>query len=176
MMAAMGIAHIQDEYVQYSISKLILIACAFVFLPMSAAMAEKNWAYRCNTDDGQGAQSCEIFQRLMVQETQTRFAEMAVGLIPGKEKEYQAMIFMPLGLLIPKGVTIIIDDETIGQTIPQFCVADGCLVAMNLQESDLLKKLMQGDDLVMGFSSPNGEDFSATFDLHGFTKALKQLK
>ena len=136
------------------------------------ALAKSNWSQRCAEGDNQ---KCELFQRLIVEDQGSRFAEMAIGKTSESEETYRAMIILPLGLLIPEGVTITIDDEEIGKSIPQFCVQDGCLVALDLQQQNMLQRLKKGKDITFAFKAPDGTAMSASFTLKGLTKALRAL-
>ena len=153
------------------ISSFLFVVLIFVSLP---AHADETWSKRCQDE---AEQQCEIFQRLVIEEDGSRFAEMAVGKAEGSdgEDQFQSMVILPLGMLIPHAIAITIADDELGQALPQFCVAEGCMLALNLSQDDLLNRLRRGGEIVFAFKAPNGDDLSATFTLKGFTRALRGI-
>lgn len=145
----------------------------------SHAQAQENWSLRCQ-DNGEDTASkqCEIFQRLMIKDSDTRFAEMAIMANKHDDKEviFQSVAILPLGFSIPKGVDVVIDGTSQGRALPEFCNENGCALALDLSKNDLLQNLKKGENLSYVMTAPGGETLHATFTLAGITKALKQLQ
>ena len=150
----------------------LLFLLVFLVITTGAYAAKSAWSYRCS---GEGEQKhCEIFQRLMVKDTQSRFVEMAVAHHP-TENGYQALIYLPLGISIPPGIGVEIDGEEILREQIQFCIASGCIMGLNLSHHDLLQRMHNGKKLTLSFKSPDGTPITADLILKGFKKTFKKL-
>src|SRR5690606_39917849 len=73
----------------------------------------KDWLVRCGRPDQQGPEVCQMQQEQVDRQDRTVMA-VAVGKVPGSS-EVGLLILLPLGILLPAGVTMRIDD---GAEIP----------------------------------------------------------
>lgn len=128
------------------------------------------WSVRCSEGEDK---SCEIFQRLVVKETGQRVAEFAIGFPDGK-KEARGVVILPLGILLPEGARMQIDDGQPFKFKVRYCTQQGCFAFLNLNK-ELLGKLRKGDAATVIFKNLEGQDLSVGMSLDGFTKSLKEL-
>lgn len=136
----------------------------------------KDWLVRCGRPDQQGPEVCEMQQEQVDRQDRTVMA-VAVGKVPGSS-EVGLLILLPLGILLPAGVTMRIDD---GAEIPlevQRCERQGCRIERIL-EPDLLNRLKAGTKATVYFEAvdPQGERqrLGVPISLLGFTAALNEV-
>jgi invasion protein IalB len=102
---------------------------------------------------------------------------VAVGRVPGTS-DLGLLVVLPLGILLPAGVTLQIDG---GAEVPlqvDRCERPGCRVEM-LLEPDLLNRLKAGSQATVFFEAidPQGERqrLGVPISLLGFTAALNEV-
>jgi invasion protein IalB len=136
----------------------------------------KDWTVRCGRRSEQEPQVCEMQQQRVDQENRTVMA-VAVGKVPATS-DLGLLIILPLGILLPPGVTLQIDD---GAEVPlevDRCERQGCRIEM-LLEPELLNRLKGGSQAKVFFEAfdPKGERqrLGVPISLLGFTAALNQV-
>ena len=147
--------------------------------PAEGAITErqfKDWTVRCGRQSKQGPQVCEMQQQQVDQEDRTIMA-VAVGQVPGRS-DLGLLVILPLGILLPAGVTLQIDG---GAELPlevDRCERQGCRIEM-LLEPDLLNRLKAGTKATVFFEAfdPQGERqrLGVPISLLGFTAALNEV-
>lgn len=147
--------------------------------PAEGAITErqfKDWVVRCGRRSDQGPQVCEMQQQQVDNEDRVIMA-VAVGQVPGTS-DLGLLIVLPLGILLPAGVTLQIDG---GAEVPlqvDRCERQGCRVEMRL-EPDLLNRFKAGSKATVFFeaSDPQGERqrLGVPISLLGFTAALNEV-
>lgn len=131
------------------------------------------WTQRCNED---GDKHCEVFQRLVMQDTNQRLVEFAVGYPKELKGEAQAVIVLPLGVMVSEGVALSVDGKESARAPFRTCAAAGCIVAANLPE-EFLKAMKAGK--VMGLSfmdGGSGKQLNVGISLEGFGEKLDKVK
>ena len=147
--------------------------------PPEVALTERqfqDWMVRCGRPDEQGPEVCEMQQQQVDNEDRTVMA-VAVGEVPGTS-DVGLLILLPLGILLPAGVTMQIDG---GAEIPlqvERCERQGCRIERIL-EPDLLNRLKGGTKATVFFEAfdPQGERqrLGVPISLLGFTAALNEV-
>jgi invasion protein IalB len=136
----------------------------------------KDWRVRCGRRNQQGPEVCEMQQQQVDGEARVIMA-VAVGQVPGTS-DLGLLIVLPLGILLPAGVTLQIDG---GAGVPlqvDRCERQGCRIEM-LLEPDLLNRLKAGTKATVFFEAfdPQGERqrLGVPISLLGFTAALNEV-
>jgi invasion protein IalB len=147
--------------------------------PPDVEMTERrfeDWMVRCGRPRGQEAEVCEMQQQQIDNEDRTVMA-VAVGKVPGSS-DVGLLILLPLGILLPAGVTMQIDS---GAAIPlevERCERQGCRIE-RLIEPDLLSRLKAGTKATVFFEAfdPQGkrQRLGVPISLLGFTAALNEV-
>jgi invasion protein IalB len=147
--------------------------------PPDVQMTERqfqDWMVRCGRPRGQEAEVCEMQQQQIDNEDRTVMA-VAVGKVPG-QSDVGLLILLPLGILLPAGVTMQIDG---GDAIPlqvDRCERQGCRIE-RLIEPDLLSRLKAGTKATVFFEAfdPQGkrQRLGVPISLLGFTAALNEV-
>ena len=136
----------------------------------------QDWMVRCGRPRGQEAEVCEMQQQQIDNEDRTVMA-VAVGQVPGSS-DVGLLILLPLGILLPAGVTMQIDG---GAAIPlevERCERQGCRIE-RLIEPDLMSRLKAGTKATVFFEAfdPQGkrQRLGVPISLLGFTAALNEV-
>ena len=136
----------------------------------------KDWTVRCGRHSEQGPQACEMQQQQVDQENRT-IMTVAVGQVPGTS-DLGLLVMLPLGILLPAGVTLQIDG---GAEVPlqvDRCERQGCRIEM-LLEPDLLDRLKAGSKATVFFEAMNPQGdrqrLGVPVSLLGFTAALNEV-
>jgi invasion protein IalB len=136
----------------------------------------KDWTVRCGRQSEQGPQVCEMQQQRTDREDRVIMA-VAVGKVPGTP-DLGLLVMLPLGILLPAGVTLQVDS---GAEVPlqvDRCERQGCRIEM-LLEPDLLNRLKGGSQAKVFFEAvdPRGERqrLGVPISLLGFTAALNEV-
>jgi invasion protein IalB len=147
--------------------------------PPDVEMTERqfeDWMVRCGRPGGQGPEVCEMQQQQVDNEERTVMA-VAVGHVPGTP-DLGLLILLPLGILLPAGVTMQIDG---GAEIPlevERCERQGCRIERVI-EPDLLNRLKGGTKATVFFEAvdPQGkrQRLGVPISLLGFTAALNDI-
>ena len=147
--------------------------------PPDVEMTERrfqDWMVRCGRPRGQEAEVCEMQQQQIDNEDRTVMA-VAVGQVPGSSN-VGLLVLLPLGILLPAGVTMQIDG---GEAIPlqvERCERQGCRIE-RLIEPDLMSRLKGGTKATVFFEAfdPQGkrQRLGVPISLLGFTAALNEV-
>jgi invasion protein IalB len=136
----------------------------------------QDWMVRCGRPEGQEQEVCEMQQEQVDSEERTVMA-VAVGRVPGTS-DVGLLILLPLGILLPAGVTMQIDG---GAEIPlqvERCERQGCRIE-HLVEPELLNRLKAGTKATVYFEAvdPQGkrQRLGVPISLLGFTAALGEV-
>lgn len=130
------------------------------------------WTKRCNE---QGEKYCEIFQRLMIEETNQRLIEFAIGFSKESKNTAQAAIVLPLGVMVAEGIVLKIGDEAPAKADYRLCSQEGCFVVMQLPE-DFLTSMRKGEKITVSFLDGSGQQINVDLSLQGFAKKIDELK
>ena len=135
----------------------------------------QDWVLRCGRSE-QGPEVCEMQQQTTDSEGRTIMA-VAVGTVPGTS-DVGLLIILPLGILLPPGVSLQIDG---GAEVPlevERCERQGCRIE-RLVEPELLNRLKAGREAKVFFEAydPEGElqRLGVPISLLGFTAALSEI-
>jgi invasion protein IalB len=136
----------------------------------------EDWLVRCGRAAPDGPEVCEMQQQATDKEGRTVMA-VAVGTVPGRS-DLGLLIILPLGILLPPGVSMSVDG---GAEVPlqvERCERQGCRIE-RLIEPELLTRLKSGREAKVFFQAydPQGEltRLGVPVSLLGFTAALSQL-
>jgi invasion protein IalB len=147
--------------------------------PPDVEMTERrfqDWVVRCGRPRGQDAEVCEMQQQQIDNEDRTVMA-VAVGKVPGSS-DVGLLILLPLGILLPAGVTMQIDSGAAMPLEVERCERQGCRIE-RLIEPDLLSRLKGGTKATVFFEAfdPQGkrQRLGVPISLLGFTAALNEV-
>ena len=140
----------------------------------------QDWMVGCEqvevVADGQPQEreTCYIFQNIALKESGQRLLHIAVGYIAATG-EPAAIITLPLGVFLPPGVALHIDDAEPLRLPVQQCTAAGCRAVLALDEA-LVDRLRLGREARVNFVGPNRKEISVPVSLMGLTAGLRSLQ
>lgn len=137
---------------------------------LSAKEENKLWAKRCDKD----SKHCEIFQRIIIKESQKRLVEVALGYVDNEIIKGRLAIILPLGLDLPSGVTIKIPKLKDLKIPIKTCLENGCFALSDIS-LDSLDAMKDADEMTVILKGSDGKPYNIIMSLVGFAQALKQI-
>ncbi len=136
--------------------------------------AFKNWTVRCEKAKEAEEETCYIFQNLVLKEGGQRVLHIAVGYLPDRE-EPVALLTLPLGISLPPGGTLQVDDNEPVRFQIERCEPNGCRAGLILRP-ELLQQFKKGMKAQVTFHDAGRRPISVPVSLQGFTAGLASLK
>ncbi len=130
-----------------------------------------DWIMRC--DQASDAPHCYLSQRAFVQASGERVFEIAVGRL-GADQQLVMLLSAPLGIYLPAGLRVQIDNTTPQRVVVQRCNARGCHAEL-LLNGEFLALMKRGLKLNITFSDSALQQFGFPMSLKGFSSALNKL-
>mgnify|MGYP000347114168 CR=1 FL=1 len=137
----------------------------------------QNWVVRCQPapEEAFGASEfCEMYQQVSEQETEQTVLEVVIG-YPQDAGQPIALFNLPLGMRLPPGVQMQVDDNEPIQFPVQLCLGSGCRADIELGEG-LLGQMRAGAEAVLTILDPQGRNVEIPMSLLGFSAALDELQ
>lgn len=164
------------------LSAMAFATVALLALPGSAAAQSpeptseviKDWTLRCAHPQGAPAEQCILVQDVINPQTKQPLMQVAAGYW-GPERNRGLVITLPLGVTLPRGVELKIDNETVSHAPYVTCPPNGCQSHVLLDDA-VLSKLKAGGRGTVIFIDPRGRTEQANFSLSGFTAGFARTK
>lgn len=144
-------------------------------------MVEKGWQTRCTEvkdEKKSDKKQCEVFQRIEMKDSHMLVAEFAIGFPHEKDLEKGAargVAVLPLGIMLPSGVGLKVDDEKPVVFNPRFCTNAGCFSFLTLNK-DLVASMKKGKTVAFQFKALQNQDVNIVMHMNGFEKLLKEIQ
>ena len=133
----------------------------------------EDWVLRCLPATESQPRTCRMVQSAVAIEGGQRLLQVAVGRF-GPERLLGAVISVPIGVRLPPGIGLRVDDRKPWNFPFERCSPSSCQVRALLQE-ELLKSLKAGRVGRITFQDAAGQPITVDFSLKGFTAALREL-
>jgi invasion protein IalB len=136
--------------------------------------AESDWATQCTAKARQAAVECSVQQSVVKSDTRQLVAMFGIR-VPADTRSPVMMIQLPLGLYLPAGVEVQVDQ---GKALPlplQTCDANGCYAGAPVA-ADLLQQLRAGKTLRLTFQNLSQSKVDLSMPLEGFAAAYDSVK
>jgi invasion protein IalB len=161
------------------LSGVALLAAA-VF-PTGAAVAQQgvikdkhgDWETRCETPPGAAYEQCAIVLSVVDQE-RPNVTLVVIVLNTADRKAKLMRVIAPLGVLLPAGVGLRIDDQDFGRLNFLQCLPNGCIAQLAIDDK-LLDKLKTGKTATLGIFQTPEQGVGVLAPLTGFKEAYEQL-
>jgi invasion protein IalB len=163
-------------------ASLSLVAGLLFATPASAAGPETqgvvrdkhgDWVTRCETPPGAAHEQCAIVLSVVDQE-RANLILVVVVLNTADRKARLMRVIAPLGVLLPPGISLRIDNAEAGRLSFLQCLPNGCIAQLAMDES-LLDKLKNGKTATLGIFQTPEEGIGMQAPLAGFKQAYEQL-
>lgn len=138
------------------------------------AAPEVNWAWRCGSATRTGPMECSLDQTVIKTDTRQIIALFRIR-VPGDTREPVGFIQTPLGVFLPAGVELQIDQDQVIQLPIQMCDANGCYAGAPIS-AEVIGRLQSGKVLRIGFQNVSRETINVTMPLDGFGVAYAAIK
>ncbi|PWG62025.1 invasion associated locus B family protein [Sediminicurvatus halobius] len=136
----------------------------------------EDWVVRCQPppeDEFGAAELCEMYQQVTHQESGQSVMEVVIG-YPQGEDQPVALFNLPLGMRLPPGVQLQVDDNEPIRFPVQLCIRNGCRADVQL-ESGLVEQMKAGTQATITIADPQGRGVQLPISLLGFTAALDHV-
>ena len=131
------------------------------------------WALVCDTPPGASGEQCALVQNVVAEDRQEMGLSVVV-LRTADRKSELLRVLAPLGVLLPNGLGLYIDDKEIGNAFFTRCFNDGCYAEVVLEDK-LVEALKSGSTATfIVFQTPE-EGIGIPIDLSGFGDGFAAL-
>lgn len=152
------------------------LAVAYASSPEMGAVKGSfgHWTIRCEVPVGGKAEQCALVQSVAAED----HPGVSIVVIVLKSAENPSnrilRIVVPLGILLPAGLGLRIDDADVGRTGFMRCIATGC-VAEVVMDDILTNKLRVGDTAFFVLFQNSDEGIGLPVTLSGFSAGIDAL-
>lgn len=162
----------------------LLPAVALAVLPLLAAANHAaaqgavksvvdDWQIRCDQPPGAREEQCALIQNVTAEDRDN--VGLSVIVLKTADKQSRILrVLAPLGVLLPSGLGLRIDDKDIGRAGFVRCLANGCFAEVVL-EDDLVKQLETGTNATFIIFQTPEEGIGIPVSLKGFKDGFAKL-
>jgi len=133
----------------------------------------QDWTMRCEKVEDTGPEQCHVFQNATDESTGRDVAQMAIGRVPNDPKPL-VIVSLPLGVYLPPGVLIQVDDQKPIRIPIEVCDPAGCRAGFPLTD-EVLAAFKGGLNANVTVQDAAGRQATVPLSLKGFTAALNAL-
>jgi invasion protein IalB len=162
------------------VHRLVLSLLSVLLFMPGAALAQGevkgkygDWDLRCDTPPGAQTQQCFITQFVTAEDREN----VGLSIVVMKTADKQARILRvlaPLGVLLPRGLGLRIDEADLGTTGFVRCLPNGC-VAEVLMDDTLVGQLRSGGQAMFVIFQTPEEGIGVPISLGGFGEGFDAL-
>ena len=132
-----------------------------------------DWQVRCDTPPGAKSEQCVLMQFVTAEDREN--VGLTVIVLKTADKKSRIMrVLAPLGVLLPSGLGLKIDDTDLGRAGFVRCLPNGC-VAEVILEDKLLNQLETGKTATFIIFQTPEEGIGIPISLNGFADGFKAL-
>ncbi len=140
--------------------------------PVEEQTPPSGWITKC--DDQEEGSVCTVEHTILVARTRQRLVTVTFKTEPDAPLP-ALMIQLPLGLFLPDGVELQIDEQDSQQLPIQTCNADGCYAGSTVSR-EMLASLMAGEGLTVTFRNLEKKVMTVPVPLAGFGPAYRRVR
>ena len=142
--------------------------------PPAAAPARPGWAARCSSAGREAPLECAMEQTAVLSKTGQLVILVNIR-VPSDTHAPVALVQLPLGLNLPVGVKVQIDEGKTAELQIQTCDNRGCYASTPVA-ADLLAALKSGKQLKLSFQNLAKETITIPMPLADFAAAYDKIK
>jgi invasion protein IalB len=132
-----------------------------------------DWQIRCDQPPGAREEQCALIQNVTAEDRDN--VGLSVIVLKTADKQSRILrVLAPLGVLLPSGLGLRIDDKDIGRAGFVRCLANGCFAEVVL-EDDLVKQLETGTSATFIIFQTPEEGIGIPVSLKGFKEGFAKL-
>jgi len=133
----------------------------------------KDWQIRCDTPPGAKNQQCALIQSVTA-EDRANIGLTVIVLKTADRKSRLMRVVAPLGVLLPSGLGLKIDNADIGRAGFVRCLPNGCIAEVVMDDA-LIQKLRTGKTATFIIFQTPEEGIGFPMSLAGFAEGYDQL-
>jgi invasion protein IalB len=153
---------------------------ALALVPTGRAAAQgavksvhKDWQIRCDTPPGAKAEQCALIQSVTA-EDRANVGLTVIVLKTADQKSRLMRVVAPLGVLLPSGLGLKIDNADIGRAGFVRCLPNGCIAEV-VMDDNLIKKLQTSKTATFIIFQTPEEGIGFPMSLAGFAEGYAKL-
>jgi invasion protein IalB len=132
-----------------------------------------DWQMSCDTPPGASFEQCALIQNVTAEDQPN--VGLSVIVLKTADKQVRLLrVLAPLGVLLPNGLGLNIDDKNIGRVPFVRCLPNGCVAEVVLDDT-LLGQLQAGKSAIFVVFRTPEEGVGIPVSLTGFGDGFKQL-
>ena len=139
----------------------------------SVRSVHDDWQIRCETPPGSQAEQCALFQSV-VAEDRVNVGLQIIVLKTADQKARLMRVQAPLGVLLPAGLGLKIDNTDIGRAGFVRCLPRGCYAEV-VMDDNLLKQMRSGTNATFFIFQTPEEGIGFPVSLKGFGPGFDKL-
>src|SRR3977135_1018105 len=133
----------------------------------------KDWQIRCDTPPGAKAEQCALIQSVTA-EDRANVGLTVIVLKTADQKSRLMRVVAPMGVLLPSGLGLQIDNAAVGRAGLVGCLPNGC-VAEVVMDENLIKQLRTGTTATFIIFQTPEEGIGFPMSLKGFGEGYDKL-
>lgn len=163
------------------LSLATLIPAAIAAAPVAHAASVKDgdqigdWGVVCPKTADQKVGTCQLVQTQMVEQDGKKGRLLQLTLLPQSDKTFIMIALLPLGIHLPDGVAVKVDENEQKTMVLQRCTQAGCEAAMRV-DAALIAQFKKGKSMKVGFNANKGQTMVAQASLKGLGEAIDKLR
>jgi invasion protein IalB len=158
----------------------LALAAALTVLPAQKAAAQgavksghKDWQIRCDTPPGAKAEQCALIQSVTA-EDRANVGLTVIVLKIADQKSRLMRVVAPLGVLLPSGLGLKIDQTDVGRSGFVRCLPNGCIAEVVMDDT-LIQKLRTAKTATFIIFQTPEEGIGFPMSLDGFGEGYDKL-
>ncbi|WP_215905777.1 invasion associated locus B family protein [Phreatobacter cathodiphilus] len=157
-----------------ALAALMLVATGGTASAQGAVRATHgDWQVRCDTPPGSRSEQCALVQNVAA-EDRPNVALTVIALKTADGKARLLRVLAPLGVLLPSGLGLKIDNADVGRAGFVRCLPSGC-VAEVVMDDNLLNQLSSGQTATFIIFQTPEEGIGVPVSLNGFKPGFEAL-
>ena len=172
-----NVGHIMDALIRVSLACAAALAVAMGGPPASAQGTVKSvhgdWQIRCDSPPGAQGEQCALIQSVTA-EDRANVGLTVIVLKTADQKSRLMRVVAPVGVLLPSGLGLKIDQVDVGRAGFVRCLPNGC-VAEVVMDDNLVKQLRTGQTATFIIFQTPEEGIGIPMSLKGFGEGYDKL-
>jgi invasion protein IalB len=161
-----------------AIAALLALAAMLALTDAAAAQGavrsvHKDWQIRCDTPPGAKNEQCALIQSVTA-EDRANVGITVIVLKTADQKSRLMRVIAPLGVLLPSGLGLKVDDADIGRAGFVRCLPNGCIAEV-VMDDKLLERLRTGKAATFIIFQTPEEGIGFPLSLDGFAEGYDKL-
>jgi invasion protein IalB len=150
-----------------------LLMAGQAFAQGSVRSVHQDWQIRCDTPPGSHGEQCALIQSVTA-EDRANIGLTVIVLKTSDQKSRLMRVVAPLGVLLPSGLGLKIDNQDIGRAGFVRCLPNGCIAEV-IMDDQLIQKLQTGQTATFIIFQTPEEGIGFPMSLKGFGEGYGKL-